>query len=67
MQGDSPNILYGPGQKDYRRLYYSDEDDALQIPITLSPGFGILHAGTALAQNTSALTTGNKSKFISIC
>ena len=64
MQGDSPNVLYGPGQKDYRRLYYSDEDNVLQVPITLSPGFGVLKAGTALAINTSALTTGNKSKYM---
>ena len=64
MQGDSPNILYGPGQQDYRRLFYSDEAVALMVPITLSAGFGVLKAGTALAKNTSALTTGNTAKYV---
>jgi len=64
MQGDTPNILYGPGQKDYRRLFYSDEAVALMVPITLSPGFGVLKAGTALAINTSALATGNTAKYV---
>ncbi len=63
MQGDSPNIVYGPLQKDYKRLFYSDEAVVLQVPITLAPGYGILKAGTALAKNNSALTTGNKSKY----
>lgn len=63
MQGDSPNILYGPMQTDYRRLFYSDEAIVMQIPIQLSAGYGILKAGTALAKNTSALATGNTSKF----
>lgn len=63
MQGDSPNILYGPMQTDYRRLFYSDEAIVMQIPVQLSAGYGILKAGTALAKNTSALATGNTSKF----
>ena len=64
MQGDTPNIMYGPLQTDYRRLFYSDEAVVLQIPITLAPGYGILKAGTALAKNTSNLTTGNKAKYV---
>lgn len=63
MQGDSPNILYGPMQTDYRRLLYSDEAILMQVPIQLAAGYGILKAGTALAKNNSALTTGNKAKF----
>jgi hypothetical protein len=64
MQGDSPNVNYGPLQTDYRRLFYSDEAVCLMIPITLAEGYGVLKAGTALAQNTSALLTGNKNKYI---
>lgn len=64
MQGDTPNILYGPGQKDYRRLFYSDEAVVLMVPITLTPGYGILPAGTALAKNNSNLTTGSKGKYM---
>jgi hypothetical protein len=63
MQGDSPNMLYGPMQTDYRRLFYSDEAVVLQVPIQMSAGYGILKAGTAIAKNTSNLTTGNKGKF----
>jgi hypothetical protein len=63
MQGDSPNINYGPLQTDYRRLFYSDEAVCLIVPIQLAPGYGIVKAGTALAKNTSALATGNTSKF----
>jgi len=64
MQGDSPNIKYGSMQRDYRRLFYSDEAVCLMVPITLAEGYGNLKAGTALAKNTSALTTGNKNKYI---
>jgi hypothetical protein len=64
MQGDSPNVNYGPMQRDYRRLFYSDEAVCLMVPITLAEGYGVLKAGTALAKNTSALTTGNKNKYV---
>jgi hypothetical protein len=50
-------------QTDYRRLFYSDEAIVMQIPVQLSAGYGILKAGTSLAKNTSALATGNTSKF----
>ena len=63
FHGDSPNMVYGPLQKDYRRLFYSDEGVCLMVPITLAEGYGVLKAGTALAKNTSALLTGNKNKY----
>lgn len=62
MEGDSPNVQYGPIQTDYRRLLYSDESILMTVPIQLAAGYGILHAGTALAKNNSA--AGNKGKFI---
>lgn len=63
MQGDSPNVNYGPMQTDYRRLFYSDEAVCLMVPITLSEGYGVVKAGTALAKNLSNLTTGNQNKY----
>lgn len=64
MHGDSPNVTYGPMQRNYKKLFYSDEAVVLMIPITLAAGYGVLKAGTALAKNTSALTTGNKNKYV---
>ena len=64
FHGDSPNIVHGPMQRDYRRLFYSDEAVVLMVPITLAAGYGVLKAGTALAKNGSNLTTGNKNKYI---
>ena len=54
---DSPGIVQNTYQKDYKRLYYSDEQAALKVPITLKAGYGIIEAGTALARNTSATAT----------
>lgn len=61
--GDTPHII-GTVQKDYKRLYYSEPGAALKVPVTLSPGYGLLEQGTALSKNTSALTTGNKDKLM---
>ena len=54
---DSPGIVQNTFQKDYKRLYYSDEQAALKVPITLKAGYGLIEAGTALARNTSASAT----------
>lgn len=51
---DSPGIFQKTYQKDYKRLYYSEENASLKVPITLQAGFGLIEAGTALARNTSA-------------
>jgi len=58
---DIPSIIYG-GQEDYKRLYQSDPNAALVLPITISPGFGVLKMGTALSQNDSA--AGNDGQFL---
>lgn len=58
---DAPSIIYG-GQEDYKRLYYSDPMAALKIPITISPGFGVLKMGTVLSENGSS--AGNDGKYI---
>jgi len=54
---DSPGIIYGAQGPDYKRLYYSDEQAALKVPITLQAGYGKLEAGMALAKNGSASAT----------
>jgi hypothetical protein len=54
---DTPGIIHG-GQVDYKKLYYSDPMAALKIPVSISPGFGVLKQGTILARNTSAAATG---------
>ncbi len=51
---DSPGIFQKTYQKDYKRLYYSEENASLKVPITLQAGYGLIEAGTALARNTSA-------------
>ena len=59
MPLDIPAIIYGE-QEDYKKLYFSEALAALKVPITISPGWGVLKMGTVLARNTSALTTGNQ-------
>jgi len=53
MPSDTPNVVYG-NQEDYRKLYYSNPDAALKVPVSISKGFGVLKMGTALAKNNSA-------------
>ena len=50
--GDAPGISYG-AQQDYKKLFFSEEQAALRIPITLVPGFGKIEMGTAMARHTS--------------
>ena len=59
--GDTPHILYG-AQQNYKRLFFSDYDQALIVPITISPGFGVIQQGTAMAKNISA--AGNLGKHV---
>jgi len=63
---DAPTIIRGV-QTDYKHLYYSEELAALRVPVTLAAGYGVLKAGTILAKNLSALTTGNKDKLVPYC
>jgi len=59
MVMDIPQVNYGL-QTDYKRLYYSDPNAALKVPVTIMPGYGKLEQGTALALNGS--TAGQKGK-----
>ena len=58
---DIATISYGT-QEDYKRLYYSNPDAALKVPVTLQAGYGKLEAGTILAENKSA--AGGDGKFL---
>jgi len=53
MPMDIPQVNYGL-QTDYKRLYYSEPEAALKVPVTLMAGYGKLEQGTALALNGSA-------------
>jgi len=60
MPSDTPNIIYG-GQVDYKSIFYSEENNALTIPVSLIAGYGVLKAGTALAVTDTA--GGNYLKY----
>ena len=57
MYGDSPHIVRG-GIVDPKRLFYSNVETALLLPVTIPPGFGILPAGTVVGQILSGNRTG---------
>lgn len=50
---DYPQIVRGV-QTDYKRLYYSNPEAALKVPITLQAGYGWIEAGTVISKNLSA-------------
>ena len=54
---DTPNVTWGV-QEDYKKLYWSEPEAALKIPITIAPGYGVLKMGQAIARNTSAAGNG---------
>jgi hypothetical protein len=58
---DIATISYG-SQQDYKRLYYSNPDAALKVPVTLQAGYGELESGTIVAENLSA--AGGDGKFV---
>jgi hypothetical protein len=49
--GDIGHIVRGY-QTDYKRLYASNPENAMVIPVTLVQGFGVIPAGTPLAKVT---------------
>jgi len=54
LGGSIPHMVRngeGPG---YKRLYYSRREQALIKDKTIAPGYGVLRAGTIMAQNISA-------------
>lgn len=62
MYGDTPHIVRG-GQQDYKRLYYSNPDQALKKDVALAAGFGVIPAGCGLAKITGDGAT-NKGKYV---
>ena len=62
MSGDAPHIRFND-QVDYKKLFFSNPEACLEIPITLKKGFGNLSVGTVIAVNTSASST-DKGKYI---
>ncbi len=50
---DIPQIQRGV-QTDYKRLYYSNPEAALKVPITLQAGYGHIPQGAAISKNLSA-------------
>lgn len=59
---DTPGIWRGT-QRDYKEIFFSLPEQALQIPITLQAGYGVLEAGTVLSMNLSS-GSPNKGKFV---
>ena len=62
--GDTPHVIHGV-QKDYKRLYYSNPEAALKVPVTLQAGYGIIEVGSSLSKNLSA--AGNLGKLLPYC
>lgn len=58
---DTPSIVYG-AQKDYKKLFFSNEGAAIVKQITIPAGYGELEAGMALARNASA--AGSLGKYV---
>jgi hypothetical protein len=50
---DIPQIQRGI-QIDYTRLYYSNPEAALKVPITVQAGYGLIPQGCAMSKNLSA-------------
>ena len=61
IYGETPYVVHST-ESDYRRLFYSRPEQALIKDVTLSPGYGVLIAGTVLALNKSA--AGNYNKYM---
>ena len=65
MSQDTPNIIRGH-QTDYKKLFYSNPEAALRIPVTLKSGYGIIPMGTLLARvlNGAAAGVGELGKYV---
>jgi hypothetical protein len=62
--GSTPQLNRGPEIPGYKALYYSIREIALIKDKTCQPGYGVLRAGTIMAENISALTTGGKGLLV---
>ncbi len=64
LGGSTPQLNRGPEVPGYKALYYSIREIALIKDKTCQPGYGVLRAGTIMAENISALTTGGKGLLV---
>ncbi len=64
MHGESPYVVRG-NEEGYKRLFYSNPNNALMRDVTIAAGYGVLRAGTPLALNVSA--AGNAGKYVPYC
>lgn len=64
LNGSIPQMNQSGWEKGAAALFHSERRIALLLDKTLSPGFGALRAGTLLAENISALSTGNKGLLV---
>jgi hypothetical protein len=64
IYGETPYLVRGDEQS-YKRLFYSRPEQALMRDVTISAGYGVLKAGTPLAQNVSA--SGNVYEYVPYC
>jgi hypothetical protein len=62
--GSTPQLNRGPEVPGYKALYFSIREIALIKDKTCQPGYGVLRAGTIMAENISALTTGGKGMLV---
>jgi hypothetical protein len=62
--GSTPQLNRGPEGPGHKALYYSIREIALIKDKTAQPGYGVLRAGTIMAENISALTTGGKGMLV---
>lgn len=61
MHGETPYVVRG-NEEGYKRLFYSNPNNALMRDVTIQAGYGVLRAGTPLALNASA--DGGKGKYV---
>jgi hypothetical protein len=64
MYSEIPSQVQGQ-EGFYKRLWYSNPANALMRDVTISAGYGVLRAGTALAKNVSA--AGNVGQYVPYC
>ncbi len=62
--GSTPQLNRGPEGPGYKALYHSIREIALIMDKTVQAGYGVLRAGTIMAENISALTTGGKGLLV---
>lgn len=62
--GSTPQLNSGPQVPGYKALYYSLREIALIKDKTCQAGYGVLRAGTIMAENISELSTGGRGLLV---